>query len=157
MRDFGAAVLSAVSGLEVTVNKLTGGWLVLLACVILVGLFALQHCGTHKVAFLFAPIVLIWLFCIFSIGLYNVVRWNPRVVYAFSPHYILRFFNQNGRAGWISLGGVLLSTTGVFCVLFVSIHNLRFCSSVVLIQFRPGTEAMFADLGHFTATSIRVS
>lgn len=125
------SVLSSVSGLKVTEDKFTQGELVLLACVILVGLFALQHCGTHRVAFLFAPIILIWLVSIFSIGIYNTIRWNPKVVYGFSPHYIVKFFNLTGKDGWISLGGVLLSITG--------------------------TEAMFADLGHFTALSIRLA
>lgn len=125
------SVLSSVSGLKVTEKKFTQGELVLLACVILVGLFALQHCGTHRVAFLFAPIILIWLVSIFSIGIYNTIRWNPKVVYGFSPHYIIKFFNLTGKDGWISLGGVLLSITG--------------------------TEAMFADLGHFTALSIRLA
>ncbi|XP_015893899.2 potassium transporter 4 isoform X2 [Ziziphus jujuba] len=125
------SVLSSVSGLQVTEKKLTDGELLLLACVILVGLFALQHCGTHRVAFLFAPIVLIWLISIFSIGLYNTIHWNPKIVYAFSPHYIIKFFRQTGKDGWISLGGILLSITG--------------------------TEAMFADLGHFTALSIRLA
>ncbi|KDP41880.1 hypothetical protein JCGZ_26898 [Jatropha curcas] len=125
------SVLSSVSGLAVTEHKLTKGELVLLACVILVGLFALQHCGTHRVAVLFAPIVIIWLLSIFSVGLYNIIHWNPKILRALSPHYIIKFFGQTGKDGWISLGGVLLSMTG--------------------------TEAMFADLGHFTASSIRIA
>lgn len=84
-----------------------------LASVILVGLFALQHCGTHKVAFLFAPIVCIWLFSIFGVGLYNVIYWNPKIVHAFSPHYIVKYFKETGKDGWISLGGILLCTTGI--------------------------------------------
>ncbi|XP_022739219.1 potassium transporter 4-like isoform X2 [Durio zibethinus] len=125
------SVLSSVSGLQVTEKKLTNGELLLLACVILVGLFALQHFGTHRVAFMFAPIVIIWLVSIFSIGLYNIIRWNPKIVCAVSPYYIIKFFRETGKDGWISLGGVLLSITG--------------------------TEAMFADLGHFTALSIRLA
>ncbi|KAF5725599.1 potassium transporter 4 [Tripterygium wilfordii] len=125
------SVLSSVSGLQVAEHKLTDGEVLLLACVILVGLFALQHCGTHRVAFVFAPIVIIWLLSIFSIGLYNTIHWNPKIVYALSPHYIIKFFRKTGKDGWISLGGVLLSITG--------------------------TEAMFADLGHFTALSIRLA
>ncbi|BBH09572.1 K+ uptake transporter 3 [Prunus dulcis] len=125
------SVLSSVSGLQVTEEKLTDGELLLLACVILVGLFALQHCGTHRVAFLFAPIVIIWLISIFAIGLYNTIHWNPAIVRALSPHYIVKFFRETGKDGWISLGGILLSITG--------------------------TEAMFADLGHFTALSIRLA
>ncbi|KAI6677403.1 hypothetical protein NL676_038199 [Syzygium grande] len=125
------SVLSAVSGLEVTEQKLTKGELLLLACVILVGLFALQHFGTHRVAFMFAPIVIIWLISIFVIGVYNTIRWNPSIIRAISPYYIIKFFSETGKDGWISLGGILLSITG--------------------------TEAMFADLGHFTALSIRLA
>ncbi|XVF13818.1 hypothetical protein REPUB_Repub09cG0000900 [Reevesia pubescens] len=125
------SVLSSVSGLQVTEKKLTNGELLLLACVILVGLFALQHFGTHRVAFMFAPIVIIWLVSIFSIGLYNIIRWNPKIVCAISPYYIIKFFQETGKDGWISLGGILLSITG--------------------------TEAMFADLGHFTPLSIRLA
>ncbi|XP_071723260.1 potassium transporter 4-like [Rutidosis leptorrhynchoides] len=125
------SVLSAVSGLKVTEKNLTNGQLLLIACAILVGLFALQHSGTHRVAFMFAPIVVIWLLTIFVLGIYNTLYWNPKIVYAFSPHYIINFFRETGRQGWISLGGVLLCITG--------------------------TEAMFADLGHFTASSIRIA
>lgn len=123
------SVLSYVSGLKVAEHKLSDGEILLLACAILVGLFALQHCGTHRVAFIFAPIVIVCLVTIFSIGLYNITRWNPRIVCADSPHYIIKFFKETGTNGWISLGGILLSITG--------------------------TEVMFADLGHFTALSIR--
>ncbi|KAI4339480.1 hypothetical protein MLD38_024422 [Melastoma candidum] len=125
------SVLSAVSGLKVEKEKLTSGEVLLIACVILVGLFALQHFGTHKVAFLFAPIIIMWLISIMCIGLYNIIRWNPKIVQALSPYYIIKFFKENGKDGWISLGGILLSITG--------------------------TEAMFADLGHFTAFSIRIA
>ncbi|XP_038894423.1 potassium transporter 4 [Benincasa hispida] len=125
------SVLSSVSGLQVTEAKLTNGTLLLIACAILVGLFALQHCGTHKVAFMFAPIVIIWLLSIFSIGLYNIIHWNPRIICAISPHYVIKFLRVTGKDGWLSLGGILLSITG--------------------------TEAMFADLGHFTALSIRIA
>lgn len=125
------SVLSSVSGLQVTENKLTDGELLILACVILVGLFALQHFGTHKVAVMFAPIIIIWLISIFAVGLYNIIHWNPKVVSAISPLYIIKYFRETGKTGWISLGGLLLCITG--------------------------TEAMFADLGHFTALSIRLA
>uniref|UniRef100_A0A7C8Z885 Potassium transporter n=3 Tax=Opuntia streptacantha TaxID=393608 RepID=A0A7C8Z885_OPUST len=124
------SVLSAVSGLQVNDKKLNDGVLLLIACVILIGLFALQHCGTQKVAFMFAPVVFIWLFSIFGIGLYNTIHWNPKIVGALSPVYIVKFFKETGKDGWISLGGILLCITG--------------------------TEAMFADIGHFTSFSIRL-
>ncbi|CAN6464494.1 unnamed protein product [Victoria cruziana] len=125
------SVLSSMSGLQVRAKNLYDGEVVILACVLLVGLFALQHYGTQKVAFMFAPIVILWLLSIGSIGIYNVIVWNPRVYRALSPYYIYRFFKITGKDGWASLGGVLLCITG--------------------------TEAMFADLGHFTAVSIRVA
>ncbi|KAG8369341.1 hypothetical protein BUALT_Bualt14G0001300 [Buddleja alternifolia] len=125
------SVLSAVSGLEAAQKELPQGGVLSLCCVILVGLFALQHCGTHKVGFLFAPVVILWLISIFAIGLYNIIVWNPKIVVALSPHYIIKFFGETGIHGWVSLGGVLLAITG--------------------------TEAMFADLGHFSAGSIRLA
>ncbi|KAJ8505870.1 hypothetical protein OPV22_006756 [Ensete ventricosum] len=125
------SVLSSISGLQVRAKELHDGEVVLVACLVLVGLFSLQHRGTQRVAFMFAPIVIIWLLCIGVIGLYNTIHWNPKVYHALSPLYIIKFFRQTGKDGWISLGGVLLSITG--------------------------TEAMFADLGHFTQASIRVA
>ena len=97
------------------------GELLLIACVILVGLFALQHFGTHRVAFMFAPVVIIWLVSIFSIGLYNTISWNPKVIRALSPYYIIKFFRETGKDGWISLGGILLSITGMLVLVFVRI------------------------------------
>lgn len=125
------SVLSSMAGLQVTERSLTVHEVLLLACVILVGLFALQHYGTHRVAFIFAPIVIIWLISIFGIGVYNIIKWNPKIVHALSPYYIVKFFKETGADGWISLGGVLLSITG--------------------------TEAMFADIGHFTTLPIRLA
>ncbi|KAL6657386.1 hypothetical protein ACP70R_005166 [Stipagrostis hirtigluma subsp. patula] len=126
------SVLSAVSGLQDPApGGIPDGWVVFIACVVLVGLFSLQHRGTHKVAFMFAPIVVIWLLSIGAIGLYNIITWNPRICRALSPHYVIRFFKITGKDGWLSLGGVLLAMTG--------------------------TEAMFADLGHFSAASIRLA
>lgn len=82
------------------------------ACVILIFLFALQHYGTHRVGFLFAPIVITWLLCISSIGVYNIIYWNPHVYQALSPYYMYKFFKKTRKGGWMSLGGILLCMTG---------------------------------------------
>ncbi|KAK4349356.1 hypothetical protein RND71_032111 [Anisodus tanguticus] len=96
------------------------GEVLMLSCLILVGLFALQHAGTHRVGFLFAPIVIVWLISIFGIGLYNIIFWNPKIVYALSPYYIIKFFRETRKHGWISLGGVLLSVAeSVYWPVFV--------------------------------------
>lgn len=83
------------------------------ACIILVLLFALQHYGTHRVGFLFAPIVITWLLCISLIGLYNIIHWNPHVYQAISPYYMYKFLRKTQRGGWMSLGGILLCITGI--------------------------------------------
>lgn len=81
-------------------------------CIILIGLFALQHYGTHRVGFLFAPIVVTWLLCISAIGVYNICHWNPHVYQALSPYYMYKFLKKTQRGGWMSLGGILLCITG---------------------------------------------
>ncbi|XP_062230599.1 probable potassium transporter 2 [Phragmites australis] len=125
------SVLSSMSGLQVRATGLQDRSVVLLSCIVLVGLFALQHRGTQKVAFMFTPIVIIWLFSIGGVGLYNILQWNPKIYQALSPYYVVKFFRTTGKDGWIALGGILLSLTG--------------------------SEAMFADLGHFRSASVRVA
>nr|AAX13997.1 putative high-affinity potassium transporter protein [Phytolacca acinosa] len=126
------SVFSAVSGLELSTAKEQHQYIELpVACTILVLLFALQHYGTHRVGFLFAPIVITWLVCISTIGVYNIVYWNPRVYRALSPYYMYKFLKKTQRGGWMSLGGILLCMTG--------------------------SEAMFADLGHFSQLSIKIA
>ena len=83
------------------------------ACVILVFLFALQHYGTHRVGFLFAPVVITWLLCISAFGVYNIFHWNPHVYKALSPYYMFKFLRKTQRGGWMSLGGILLCMTGI--------------------------------------------
>lgn len=83
-----------------------------ITCFILVCLFALQHYGTHKVGFFFAPIVLTWLLCISTLGLYNIFKWNPHVYKALSPYYMFKFLKKTKISGWLSLGGILLCITG---------------------------------------------
>lgn len=82
------------------------------ACVVLIALFALQHYGTHRVGFMFAPIVVTWLLCISAIGLYNIIHWNPTVYRALSPFYVYKFLKKTRKGGWMSLGGILLCITG---------------------------------------------
>ncbi|VFQ93160.1 unnamed protein product [Cuscuta campestris] len=126
------SVFSAVSGLELAISKEHNKYIeVSVACLILIVLFSLQHYGTHRVGFLFAPVVITWLLCISAIGLYNIIHWNPRVYQALSPHYMYKFLKKTQRGGWMSLGGILLCITG--------------------------SEAMFADLGHFSQLSIQIA
>ncbi|GFY83452.1 potassium transporter 2 [Actinidia rufa] len=126
------SVFSAVSGLEFFMSKEHHQYAVIpITCFILVCLFALQHYGTHRVGFMFAPVVVAWLLCISSLGLYNIFHWNPHVYKALSPYYMFKFLKKTRTGGWMSLGGVLLCITG--------------------------SEAMFADLGHFSYAAIQIA
>ncbi|KAJ8564643.1 hypothetical protein K7X08_001103 [Anisodus acutangulus] len=126
------SVFSAISGAELSLGKEHHLYIeVPVACIVLIALFALQHYGTHRVGFLFAPIVVTWLVCISGIGLYNIIHWNPSVYRALSPYYVYKFLKKTRKGGWMSLGGILLCITG--------------------------SEAMFADLGHFSQLSIKIA
>lgn len=83
-----------------------------ITCFILLCLFGLQHYGTHRVGFLFAPVVVIWLLCISALGIYNIIHWNPHVYQALSPYYMFKFLKKTKKGGWMSLGGILLCITG---------------------------------------------
>ncbi|XP_071920850.1 potassium transporter 11 isoform X2 [Coffea arabica] len=105
------SVLSASGGIKVNNPKMENGMVVLVAVVILVGLFSMQHYGTDKVGWLFAPIVLLWFLLIGGIGIFNIWKYDSSVLRAFSPVHIYRYFRRQKRDGWSSLGGIMLSIT----------------------------------------------
>lgn len=101
------------------------------ACAILIFLFTLQHYGSQKLGFLFAPIVITWILFSTGVGLYNIFYYDIRVIYAISPTYIWRFVRHLKSRSWGLLGSILL------CI--------------------GGSEAMYADLGHFSNRSIKIT
>uniref|UniRef100_A0A1J3DIL1 Potassium transporter n=1 Tax=Noccaea caerulescens TaxID=107243 RepID=A0A1J3DIL1_NOCCA len=121
------SVLSAVSGIK----SLGQNTVVGVSVAILILLFAFQRFGTDKVGFSFAPIILVWFSFLTGIGLFNLFKHDITVLKALNPLYIIHYFQRNGKKGWISLGGVFLCITG--------------------------TEAMFADLGHFSVRAVQIS
>ncbi|KAI3749258.1 hypothetical protein L2E82_19865 [Cichorium intybus] len=125
------SVLSAVSGLKEATDAMTEGRIVIISVIILITLFMVQRFGTDKVGYSFAPIICVWFALISGIGVYNFFKFDPSVVKALNPKYIIDYFKRNKKDAWISLGGIVLAITG--------------------------TEAMFADLGHFTVKSIQIS
>ncbi|XP_042502162.1 potassium transporter 5-like [Macadamia integrifolia] len=125
------SVLSAVGGILVPVPTRSQGVVVGVSIVILILLFLFQQFGTDKVGFTFSPIILLWFAFIGGIGLYNLIKYDYTVLRAVNPYYIYDYFRRNGLAAYYSLGGVVLCITG--------------------------TEAMFADLGHFSVPAIQIS
>ncbi|GMI98804.1 ARABIDOPSIS THALIANA HIGH AFFINITY K+ TRANSPORTER 5, high affinity K+ transporter 5 [Hibiscus trionum] len=125
------SVLSAVGGIREAKSSLSDDTIVWTSIAILVCLFMVQRFGTDKVGYTFAPIICIWFAFIGGIGVYNFVKFDPTVVKAINPTYIVDYFKRNKKDAWVSLGGVVLAITG--------------------------TEAMFADVGHFTVRSVQIS
>lgn len=114
------------------------------SCIILIGLFALQHYGTHRVGFLFAPVIIVWLFCISAIGIYNIFHWNPHVYKALSPYYAFQLLRKTQKGGWMALGGILLCITGRLVYLMINLYfthqfvdNINTISIALLQEQKP--------------------
>uniref|UniRef100_A0A5B6Z4J0 Potassium transporter n=1 Tax=Davidia involucrata TaxID=16924 RepID=A0A5B6Z4J0_DAVIN len=125
------SVLSAMGGIKAAASSMTDDKIVWISIAILIVLFMVQRFGTDKVGNSFAPIICIWFLSIAAIGVYNFFTFDPTVVKALNPMYIVYYFRRNTKDAWISLGGAVLAITG--------------------------TEALFADVGHFTVRSIQIS
>jgi KUP system potassium uptake protein len=122
------SVLAAVEGLEVVAPELQG-WVVPVAVVILVALFATQRFGTARVARLvFGPIAAAWFLVLAVIGVADILH-EPEVLQAVNPAWAVRFFADHAWGGIFILGAVILAVTG--------------------------GEAIYTDLGRFGARPIR--
>jgi KUP system potassium uptake protein len=123
------SVLSAVEGLNV-ITPFFEPYIVAITVVILVGLFAVQRKGTHGVANVFGPVMLLWFATIAALGISWIVR-EPSVLQAANPFDGYRFFVENRWRGFLVLGSVFLVVTG--------------------------GEALYADMGHFGRRPIRLA
>jgi KUP system potassium uptake protein len=121
------SVLSAVEGLKVATPAFDH-YVVPITVVILAILFSVQSRGTAKVAAFFGPITLIWFAVIAAAGLWHIGQ-NLNVLYAFNPWYGISFLIHHGIIAFYTLGAVFLVVTG--------------------------SEALYADLGHFGRGPIR--
>jgi KUP system potassium uptake protein len=122
-------VLGAVEGLKVA-TPVFERYLVPLAVVILVAVFAIQRHGTHRVGRLFGPIMVGWFAVLATLGTVWITRY-PAVLAAIDPRHAVRFLMENRGHGFAVLGAVFLVVTG--------------------------GEALYADMGHFGARPIRVA
>lgn len=121
------SVLSALEGIEVAAPNLHH-WIVPLAVIILLALFATQRHGTERVGKVFGPIMLLWFLALAVLGVVNI--WHsPEVLKALNPWWSVQFFLAHGWHGVFILGAVVLAVTG--------------------------GEALYADMGHFGKRPIR--
>ena len=123
------SVLSAVEGLQLAAPALKA-WVLPISIAILFGLFLLQRVGSAHVGKIFGPVMALWLVAVAILGVYRLVD-RPEVLWAIDPIYAVHYFGANGFRGFETLGAVILVLTGA--------------------------EALYADMGHFGAGSIRVA
>ena len=124
------SVLGAVEGLSATTAALTP-YVVPLTVVILVCLFLVQHRGTAKVGAMFGPVMILWFVDDWRCSGVAWILDAPQVLGAMNPVHAVRFFVENQYHGFVVLGAVFLVVTG--------------------------GEALYADMGHFGATPIRIA
>jgi KUP system potassium uptake protein len=122
-------VLGAVEGLEVA-TPVFGPWIVPLAVLILVAVFAIQRRGTHAVGRLFGPVMVLWFVVLAVSGVVWMLQ-RPEVLTAVDPRHAVGFFVRHGWHGLAVLGAVFLVVTG--------------------------GEALYADMGHFGRRPIRLA
>ncbi len=123
------SVLSALEGLDIMIPGFER-FVVPLAVLILLVLFAVQPQGTALIGRVFGPVMALWFAVIALLGIYGITL-HPAVLAALDPIYGLRFLFSGGLVAFAVLGGVFLCVTGA--------------------------EALYADMGHFGARPIRAA
>ncbi len=123
------SVLSALEGLKTSAPAI-GAYVVPLSVAVLIGLFAVQSRGTAWISRLFGPIMTLWFVVIGGLGVHGVIQ-HPGVLWALDPRVGLSYLIGNGFSGFLVLGAVFLCATGA--------------------------EALYADMGHFGRTPIRLA
>ncbi|WP_407168608.1 potassium transporter Kup [Bradyrhizobium sp. ORS 111] len=123
------SVLSAIEGIKI-ITPAFEPYVVPVTAAILLGLFSVQSRGTARVAAFFGPITLVWFIALALAGVWHIAQ-NPSVLLAFNPLHGVRFLLEHGMVGLLTLGAVFLVVTG--------------------------SEALYADLGHFGRGPIRTA
>lgn len=123
------SVLSAVEGLQVITPELAP-FVLPITLTVLVILFGAQHYGTAGIGRLFGPIMLLWFGVLAALGAYEIGQ-NPAILQAVNPLYALDFMVSRPGVAFITLGAVVLCVTG--------------------------TEALYADMGHFGRGAIQLA
>ena len=123
------SVLSAVEGLKVA-TPLFEPYVIPISLVLLIGLFMMQSRGTASVGRLFGPVMLVWFAVLAVLGIWGIAQ-QPRILLALNPFYGITVLSDGSWHGFIMLGAVFLAVTG--------------------------TEALYADMGHFGRTALRTA
>lgn len=121
------SVISAVEGIGVVSHTLDA-WVVPVAMVLIVGLFAIQSRGTGAMGKLFGPLMLLWFGVLGLLGGWRIVQ-APQILQALNPWWAISFVAQGPWTSFLLLGALVLALTGA--------------------------ETLYADMGHFGRSAIR--
>lgn len=122
------SVLSAVEGLEI-VTPYFVSYVVPVTLAIIVAIFYCQQYGTAKIGTIFGPFILVWYSTIGILGGISAIQ-NPIVFSSVNPLHALSFVIDHGVLAFYTLGSVFLVVTG--------------------------SEALYADMGHFGRRPIKL-
>lgn len=122
------SVLSAIEGLKVA-TPVFEPFVLPITIIILILIFTFQRIGTARIGAVFGPIILTWFLTMALLGARWLVRY-PEVLHALHPAHAVAFFRDNGFEAFRSMGAIFLVVTG--------------------------SEAMYADMGHFGRGPIRI-
>ena len=123
------SVLSAIEGLEVATPAFQP-YIVPITLAVLTALYLVQRHGTGLMGRLFGPVMLLWFAVIALSGGWWIAR-NPQVLAALNPLFAISFLVEEGWIALAILGAVFLAVTGA--------------------------EALYADMGHFGKSAIRLN
>ena len=123
------SVLSALEGLKMVAPSFNP-YVLPAAVAVLIGLFAIQPQGTAKIGKAFGPIMALWFVVIGALGVWGIAQ-HPTVLWALDPRHGIEYLFSGGATSFLVLGGVFLCVTGA--------------------------EALYADMGQFGATPIRLT
>jgi len=102
-------VLGAVEGLEVIAPPLRP-FVVPVAVVIMVVLFAIQKRGTASIGAIFGPVMCVWFATLGVLGAMEIYA-RPEVLAALNPRYAFAFITDDTVAAFLAFGAVVLAVT----------------------------------------------
>ncbi|MBK7615283.1 MAG: potassium transporter Kup [Vitreoscilla sp.] len=123
------SVIGAMEGLEIATPALKP-FVVPISVAILVGLFLVQRFGTAVVGRVFGPVIVLWFAVLAVSGALHIAQ-HPAILAALNPLRAFEFLAARGPGLLLVIGAIVLAITG--------------------------TEALYADMGHFGKLPIQMA
>ena len=123
------SVLGAIEGLTVVTPQLTP-LIVPISFAILLVLFVVQKRGTAAVGKIFGPLMMLWFSVLAVTGVVQIIK-QPHILLALNPLSAFAFLSECGWHFFAVVGAIVLAITG--------------------------TEALYADMGHFGRKPIQLA